>query len=60
MGDLARTGIPRNILDEISPPAMIRVTQRGSPPTPTGNPYDMRDYWALFATSVIWIRCSSA
>jgi hypothetical protein len=40
MSDLARTGIPRNILDEISPPAMIRVTQRGSPPPPkpTGNP----------------------
>jgi len=40
ISDLARTGIPRSILDEISPPAVIRVTQRGSPPppTPTGNP----------------------
>jgi hypothetical protein len=32
MGDLARTGIPRVILDDISPPAVIRSTERGLPP----------------------------
>ena len=39
IADLARTGIPKSILDDISPPAVIRVTQRVSPsPTPTRNP----------------------
>ena len=38
MSDLARTGIPRAILDEISPPAMIRSTQRGLPPPTPGRP----------------------
>jgi hypothetical protein len=40
ISDLARTGIPKNILDDISPPAVIRVTQRGlpPPPVPTRNP----------------------
>ena len=28
MADLSRTGIPRNILDEISPPAVIRLVQQ--------------------------------
>ena len=32
MSDLQRTGIPRAILDDISPPAVIRTTQRGLPP----------------------------
>jgi hypothetical protein len=39
MSDLSRTGIPRSILDEISPPAVIRVPSGGlPPPTPPGNP----------------------
>lgn len=38
MSDLARTGIPRAILDEISPPALIRTTLRGLPPPPPRNP----------------------
>ena len=39
MSDLARTGIPKVILDDISPPAVIRVTESGlPPPTPAGNP----------------------
>jgi hypothetical protein len=38
MSDLARTGIPRAILDEISPPAVIRSTQRGLPPPTPGRP----------------------
>ncbi len=39
MSDLARTGIPRAILDDISPPAVIRTTGRASTPsTPRGSP----------------------
>ena len=40
ISDLSRTGIPKAILDDISPPAVIRVTQRGlpPPPAPTGRP----------------------
>jgi hypothetical protein len=39
MADLARTGIPRAILDEISPPAVLRVTRGGlPPPTSTEKP----------------------
>jgi Helix-hairpin-helix motif len=41
IADLGRTGIPRSILDELSPPAVIRVTQRGLPPptsAPAGKP----------------------
>jgi competence protein ComEA len=38
MSDLARTGIPRAILDAISPPAVIRSTARGLPPPTTGRP----------------------
>jgi hypothetical protein len=30
--DLTRAGIPRQIVEEISPPAVIRLTERGSPP----------------------------
>src|SRR6185436_12421888 len=39
IGDLARTGIPKVILDDISPPAVIRITERGSqiPPATTAN-----------------------
>lgn len=33
MADLARTGIPRTILDEISPPAVIRLSEP-APPSP--------------------------
>jgi DNA uptake protein ComE-like DNA-binding protein len=29
--ELARTGIPREILDQISPPGIIRIPQRGGP-----------------------------
>jgi DNA uptake protein ComE-like DNA-binding protein len=32
MSDLERAGIPRKIVENISPPAIIRLTQRGSPP----------------------------
>ena len=42
MQDLERTGIPRSVLDQISPPALIRSTQTGPPPpglpTPPGSP----------------------
>jgi hypothetical protein len=38
MSDLARTGIPRAVLDEISPPAVIRSTPRGLPPPTTRRP----------------------
>ena len=41
MAELARTGIPREILDQISPPGVIRVLERGGPlaiPAPRGNP----------------------
>jgi hypothetical protein len=39
MADLARTGIPRSILDDISPPAVIRTSRGGMPmPTPAENP----------------------
>jgi len=31
MQDLARTGIPRQILDQISPPAIIMMDERGGP-----------------------------
>jgi hypothetical protein len=31
IAELARTGIPREILDQISPPGIIRVPQRGGP-----------------------------
>ena len=34
MEDLARTGIPREILNDISPPAVIFVGRRGAPPAP--------------------------
>lgn len=39
IAELARTGIPREILDQISPPAIIRVPDRGGPlaiPAPRG------------------------
>jgi competence protein ComEA len=39
--ELARTGIPREILDQISPPGVIRVPERGGPvaiPVPRGMP----------------------
>ena len=32
MGDVERAGIPRQVLEQISPPAVIRVTGRGTPP----------------------------
>jgi competence protein ComEA len=32
MADLARTGIPRSVLDGISPPALIHVIESGPPP----------------------------
>jgi hypothetical protein len=32
MADVERAGIPRQILEQISPPAVIRVTGRGTPP----------------------------
>ena len=35
ISDLSRTGIPKKILDEISPPAVIRLTEP-APPTTTG------------------------
>jgi competence protein ComEA len=39
IADLARTGIPRSILDEISPPAVIRTNETGTPnSTPAQNP----------------------
>lgn len=49
MAELARTGIPREILDQISPPGIIRVPERGGPlamppprgtlPVPRGGPH---------------------
>jgi len=38
IADLARTGIPRSILDDISPPAIIRTNRMGTPSTPAENP----------------------
>jgi hypothetical protein len=39
IADLARTGVPRSILDDISPPAVIRTNRTGtSMPTPAENP----------------------
>jgi len=42
IADVERTGIPREVLQQISPPAIIRVTGRGplpdSPPTPNKRP----------------------
>ena len=41
IAELARTGIPREILDQISPPGVIRVPERGGPlaiPAPRGMP----------------------
>jgi len=38
MGDLERTGIPRQILDQISPPAVIRISGRGTPPGSSPQP----------------------
>jgi hypothetical protein len=39
MADLARTGIPRSILDDVSPPAVIRTTRAGTAmPMPAENP----------------------
>jgi competence protein ComEA len=32
MADLERVGIPHAIVEQISPPAIIRTTERGSPP----------------------------
>jgi DNA uptake protein ComE-like DNA-binding protein len=32
IGDLERAGIPHQIVEQISPPAIIRLTERGSPP----------------------------
>jgi len=37
MGDLERAGIPHKIVENISPPAIIRLTQRGSPPPDVGS-----------------------
>jgi DNA uptake protein ComE-like DNA-binding protein len=42
MSDLERAGIPHQIVENISPPAIIRLTERGSPPagafTPSKKP----------------------
>jgi hypothetical protein len=39
IADLARTGIPRSILDDISPPAVIRTNRAGTPmPVPAEHP----------------------
>jgi hypothetical protein len=39
IADLARTGIPRSVLDDISPPAVIRTNRAGMPmPTPADSP----------------------
>jgi hypothetical protein len=39
IADLARTGISRSVLDDISPPAVIRTNRAGLPiPTPADNP----------------------
>jgi competence protein ComEA len=32
MADVERTGIPRQVLEQMSPPAIIRVAGRGTPP----------------------------
>jgi len=38
MGDLERAGIPHQIVEKISPPAIIRLTERGSPPVNASKP----------------------
>jgi len=42
MSELERAGIPHQIVENISPPAIIRLTERGSPPagafTPSKKP----------------------
>jgi hypothetical protein len=36
--DLERTGIPRAVLEQISPPAFIKITGTGDPLAPPGDP----------------------
>jgi hypothetical protein len=36
MSELERAGIPHQIVENISPPAIIRLTERGSPPQDLG------------------------
>jgi DNA uptake protein ComE-like DNA-binding protein len=36
MSELERAGIPHQIVENISPPAIIRLTERGSPPPDLG------------------------
>jgi hypothetical protein len=44
MADLRRTGIPRSVLDDISPPAVIRTNRAGTPtPAPPGSPGQPRN-----------------
>jgi DNA uptake protein ComE-like DNA-binding protein len=38
MSDLERAGVPRQIVEQISPPAIIRLTERGSPPVGASTP----------------------
>jgi Helix-hairpin-helix motif len=38
MSDLERAGIPHELVEKISPPAIIRLIERGSPPVDTSKP----------------------
>ena len=38
MSDLERAGIPHELVEKISPPAIIRLTERGSPPADGSKP----------------------
>ncbi len=38
MSDLERAGIPHELVEKISPPAIIRITERGSPPVDASKP----------------------
>ena len=38
MSDLERAGIPHQVVEQISPPAIIRLIERGSPPGSPSTP----------------------